>query len=83
MIDAIVNLVFGCWHRRLSRPMAEPSQPGGRPSDGFVVCLDCGRRFAYDLREMKLGKRLADPPPFAPALPEDSGRRHHRARARQ
>jgi hypothetical protein len=52
----LFELLFGCAHRRLSRPMttAEP----GRPRQTYVVCLDCGTRLAYDLEAMRIGKRL-------------------------
>ncbi len=58
LIDTIVNFMFGCRHRHLSRPMAEPSKPGARPSAAFVVCLDCGQRYSYDLDRMRMGKQV-------------------------
>lgn len=58
MIDTLVNLLFRCWHRRLSRPMT-PVRKTGTPSDsGYVVCLDCGKKFSYDMENMSVGKPL-------------------------
>lgn len=36
-----VDLVFGCWHRNLSRPFTLSGWT-------YEVCLDCGKKFAYD-----------------------------------
>jgi len=54
MIDSLLNLLFRCSHRRLTRPVT-PVVKGG-PSDGqtYVVCLDCGKQFAYDLQKMRI-----------------------------
>jgi hypothetical protein len=58
VIDTLLNLVFRCAHRRLTRPVT----PAGRPHNGhgetYVVCLDCGKQFAYDAKEMRIGKAI-------------------------
>lgn len=60
MIDTLANLLFRCWHRRLSRPMT-PVQKSGAPEDrGFVICLDCGKKFSYDMSTMAMGKATKD-----------------------
>lgn len=54
---SLVNLFFGCWHRNYSFPM---TTRGSRRSTAaartgtYVVCLDCGKEFAYDWQEMKI-----------------------------
>jgi hypothetical protein len=58
MIDTIANLLFRCSHQRLTRPLSaltKTGQPHGQP---YVVCLDCGKQFAYDVREMQIGKPI-------------------------
>jgi hypothetical protein len=35
------------------------SRAGVPHSDSYVVCLDCGKQFAYDLKQMRVGKALA------------------------
>jgi len=37
--------VFGCWHRDLSRPFTLSGWT-------YEVCLNCGRKFAYDRVEI-------------------------------
>jgi hypothetical protein len=54
----LLDMLFGCWHKNLSFPITK--RPGQRRSQAatltgtYVVCLDCGKEFAYDWREMKV-----------------------------
>jgi hypothetical protein len=56
VIDSIVNLLFRCRHHRLSRPITMSVKPGEPAAQPYVVCLDCGKQFGYDLERMRLGK---------------------------
>ena len=56
MIDTLLNLLFRCGHRRLTRPVAPITKAGEPHSQSYVVCLDCGKQFEYDLTEMRIGK---------------------------
>jgi len=73
MIDSLVNLLFRCSHKRLTRPVTPVSRDGKPHGDTYVVCLDCGKQFRYDLQEMRIGKPLPGAsdhgvlPPAAPA----------------
>ena len=58
MIDSLLNLLFRCSHRRLTRPVTPVSKTGVPHGQTYVVCLDCGKQFSYDLREMRIGKPL-------------------------
>ena len=58
MIDTVLNLLFRCSHRRLTRPFAPITKAGQPHSQSYVVCLDCGRQFEYDLNEMRMGKAI-------------------------
>ena len=58
-----IKRVFGCTHRRISRPITPAPKPGGRATDTYVVCLDCGEHFSYDWKQMKIGERIERPPP--------------------
>jgi hypothetical protein len=58
MIDTVMNLVFRCPHQRLTRPMAPISKAGTPHTQSYVVCLDCGKQFEYDLKEMRIGKPI-------------------------
>ena len=57
VIDTLLNLLFRCPHRHLTRPLTRVGKPG-RPGDSYVVCLDCGKQFAYDLDNMRIGKPI-------------------------
>ena len=56
-IEAILSWFYGCSHRRKAFPITIGSET-------YVVCLSCGRRFAYDWENMRAGKR---PMPLATA----------------
>jgi len=72
MIDTMVNLLFRCPHRRLTRPVTPVSRDGKPHGDTYVVCLDCGKQFSYDLQLMHIGKPLpnaADMGVLPPGMP--------------
>ena len=55
MIDAMLNLLFGCRHRRITRPITPVHRPGTPSGETYVACLECGRRFPYDATNMRIG----------------------------
>jgi hypothetical protein len=61
-MNSIINLLFGCHHRNVSRPLTTVNL---RETSGetYVVCLDCGKRFAYDWKEMRIGREVPLPAP--------------------
>jgi len=72
MIDSVLNLLFRCPHRRLTRPVTPVTKDGKPHGDTYVVCLACGKQFAYDLQEMRIGKPLpssADSGVLPPGMP--------------
>jgi hypothetical protein len=54
----IFDALFGCWHKNMSFPLS--AKQGQRRSQAatqtgtYVVCLDCGREFAYDWKTMQV-----------------------------
>lgn len=62
MIDSVLNLLFRCRHRRLTRPVAPITKAGQPHSQSYVVCLDCGKQFEYDVHEMRMGKAIEHSP---------------------
>lgn len=55
----LVDLLFGCWHRNYSFPItakggARPRPEAAQQTGTYVVCLDCGKEFPYDWKEMKV-----------------------------
>lgn len=53
-----LDILFGCYHKNFSFPLTK--KRGQRLSRAatltgtYVVCLDCGKEFAYDWDEMKV-----------------------------
>jgi len=70
VIDTLLNLLFRCSHRRLTRPVAPITKAGQPHSQSYVVCLDCGKQFEYDMTKMRIGK-LIDHSHEACVVPED------------
>jgi hypothetical protein len=62
MIDSVLNLLFRCPHRRITRPITPVMMPGKPHGGTYVVCLECGKQFAYDAREMRIGKAIERSP---------------------
>ncbi len=59
MLSNLVDTLFGCTHRRYTFPITSKSK--GRHASAaasvtgtYVVCLDCGKEFAYDWEQMKI-----------------------------
>jgi hypothetical protein len=58
MVTKLFDALFGCWHSHYSFPISVRS--GSRRGKAasltgtYVVCLDCGKEFAYDWQEMKV-----------------------------
>jgi hypothetical protein len=61
-IGAIFQTLFGCHHRRITRPITPVRKPGVPSGETSVVCLDCGKQFAYDWNHMRIGKPIAHSP---------------------
>ncbi len=58
MIAKLLDVFFGCRHARYSFPVTLRVS-SGRPQAGaltgtYVACLDCGKEFPYDWKEMKV-----------------------------
>lgn len=58
MIVSLMDVFFGCWHKRYSFPIT--LRAGSRRLDEhritgtYIVCLDCGKEFPYDWEGMKV-----------------------------
>ncbi|HWB97182.1 MAG TPA: hypothetical protein VG672_10780, partial [Bryobacteraceae bacterium] len=57
-IDSVLNLLFRCSHQRLTRPVTPVGRGGVPLGETYVVCLDCGKQFAYDTEHMRIGKPI-------------------------
>lgn len=58
MILNLFDMLFGCWHKNYSFPITARAEkrrtPAASVTGTYVVCLDCGKEFAYDWKAMKL-----------------------------
>ncbi len=67
MINSFLNLFFGCSHQRTTFPitpgrrsqLSGSNYSGAKRTNGtYVVCLDCGKEFAYNWRDMRVGQAV-------------------------
>ena len=62
MLQSLLNTLFGCSHRRTTFPLTPGRRHTGAQTLGatrngtYVVCLDCGREFAYNWNAMEVGE---------------------------
>jgi hypothetical protein len=61
MLHMMVNLLFGCRHRQITRPITPVHKPGEAAGTTYVACLGCGKRLHYDLATMRIGKPIPVP----------------------
>jgi hypothetical protein len=75
MLQALVNSLFGCSHRRTTFPLTPLRKTGGFQAPNatrlgtYVTCLDCGKELAYDWTEMRVGKPVSEHSPSTEAQP--------------
>jgi hypothetical protein len=75
MLHSIFNSLFGCSHQRTTFPIT-PSRknvgftaPGIARTGTYVVCLSCGKEFAYDWDSMRIGQPVGAPVTTTEAQP--------------
>jgi hypothetical protein len=74
-IESLLNLLFGCPHRRTTFPMtptgksAAPVAYGKVRGETYVVCLDCGKELAYNWDEMRVGGPVPERGPATEVQP--------------
>jgi hypothetical protein len=58
MFARVLDALFGCWHHHMSFPITTKSgvrrNTAASLTGTYIVCLDCGKEFPYDWREMKI-----------------------------
>jgi hypothetical protein len=58
MLSRLYDLVFGCTHRNYSFPRTAKGAArriqAASLTGTYVVCLDCGKEFAYDWQGMRI-----------------------------
>jgi len=72
MIANVMDMLFGCWHTNYSFPITvkDKSHPAAHLTGTYVVCLECGKEFAYDWKQMKVVTSAPRPEPVVVEAPE-------------
>jgi hypothetical protein len=79
MIANIMDMLFGCWHTNYSFPITQKRgqrrNPAAQATGTYIVCLDCGKEFAYDWKTMKVvnPQREQKPMELEPVMVESTG----------
>jgi len=58
---SLISYLFGCSHERTTFPMRTKRSSEANRQGTYIVCLDCGKEFDYNWKEMHAG------PPVAPS----------------
>lgn len=64
MIQSFLSKMLGCSHHRTTFPQTPTRKSGAQPLPGpakngtYIVCLDCGKEFAYNWNEMRMGQAV-------------------------
>ncbi len=61
MIAKLFDLLFGCRHKELTRPITRVHRPGTPAGLVYVSCLECGKKFHYDTASMRVGAAVEVP----------------------
>lgn len=75
MLQSLLNSIFGCSHQRTTFPLTPGRKsagfqaPGAARNGTYVVCLDCGKEFAYNWEQMRVGQPVTPPVPVSEAQP--------------
>ena len=58
MLNSLFSNIFGCAHNRTTFPLTpsrRTQRADGSRNGTYVVCLDCGKEFDYNWKEMRIG----------------------------
>lgn len=70
MLDSMLNVFFGCSHKRTTFPLTVANRVGftanAERGNTYVACLDCGKEFNYNWSEMRIGSPLNASAPLVP-----------------
>jgi hypothetical protein len=67
MLQSLLDTLFGCSHQHTTFPLTPARSMAGASVTGkvrngtYVVCLDCGKEFAYDWKAMRVGQPVMQP----------------------
>ena len=72
MFSRFLDALFGCWHSRYSFPITVKKgrrNAAALPTGTYVVCLDCGKEFAYNWDAMRVGQQVTTEVPTSEVQP--------------
>jgi hypothetical protein len=74
MFHSMLESLFGCSHRKTTFPITRGRKFLGAHATAarngtYVVCLDCGKEFAYDWSSMQVGQAVNVPTAAAAVEP--------------
>ena len=72
MFQNLVSSLFGCSHQRTTFPQTpgrKHTAPSATRAGTYIVCLDCGKEFAYDWEGMRIGQPVTHSVPATQAQP--------------
>jgi hypothetical protein len=61
MMASLISYLFGCSHERTTFPMRTKRSTEASRQGTYIVCLDCGKEFDYNWKEMHAGAAVAPP----------------------
>lgn len=74
LLVSLFDALFGCSHKRTTFPLtpARKSTLSSGPArlGTYVVCLDCGKEFRYNWKEMRVGEAVTTRVPATAATTE-------------
>jgi hypothetical protein len=68
--------IFDCRHKRMTRPITPVNKTNSPEAATYVVCLECGRQFVYDLKTMRVGPRIPASPASGVLDSDSPGRKN-------
>jgi len=72
MLQFFLNTIFGCSHAHTTFPLTpgrKSPAPSATRNGTYIVCLDCGKEFAYDWDGMRIGEPVAAQLPASAVQP--------------
>jgi hypothetical protein len=67
MLNSLFGSLFGCSHKRTTFPLTPGRLAAGHArNETYVACLDCGKEFSYDWKNMQLGEQMPASPRATP-----------------
>jgi hypothetical protein len=73
-MNSLLGMLFGCSHKRTTF-LLTPTRKSKR-SGTYIVCLKCGKEFAYNWKEMRMGNPVGEVPVLPAALQTEQTTAH-------